>query len=131
MCFTPVLFLEVLNAKQGIACTIFHVFRMTRLGIEPRPTPYKASILPLGPQRGFNLVLTGNRSCLINRKARRATRNMAVFLIGFFVIKLHYSTSFVSPHHSPIPLFSFGWRRLTRAVIPNLEITRCDRWERE
>ena len=47
VCFTPVLFPEVLNAKQGkIACTIFQDFGMTRLGIEPRPTAYKASIIP-------------------------------------------------------------------------------------
>ena len=36
--------------SREIACTIFFfkVFGMTRPGIEPRPTAYKASILPLG-----------------------------------------------------------------------------------
>ena len=37
VCFTPMLFPQVLSAKQGIACTIFQVFGMTRPGIEPRP----------------------------------------------------------------------------------------------
>ena len=46
VCFTPMLFPEVLNAKQGNG--MYQVFGMTRPGIEPRPTAYKSNILPLG-----------------------------------------------------------------------------------
>ena len=52
VCFTPMLFPEVLNAKQGNSMTKFLVFGLTRLGIEPRPTVHKAIILPLGYGRG-------------------------------------------------------------------------------
>ena len=52
-CSTPVLFPEVLNAKQGeIARTIFQVSDVTRPGIEPRSTAYKASILQPGHSQG-------------------------------------------------------------------------------
>ena len=45
---TPMLFPEVLNAKEGSSMYHFQVFGMTGPGIEPRPTAYKASIIPLG-----------------------------------------------------------------------------------
>ena len=51
VCFTPTLFPEVLNAKQGNSMCHFQVFGMTRPGIEPRPTTYNASIIPMGHGR--------------------------------------------------------------------------------
>ena len=53
VCFTPMLFPKVLNAKQGNSMyQIFQVFGMTRPDIKPRPTACKASILPLSHGRG-------------------------------------------------------------------------------
>ena len=40
--FTPMLFPNVLNSKQGNSMGNFSVFRTTQLGIKPRPTAYKA-----------------------------------------------------------------------------------------
>ena len=49
VCFTPKLFPKVLNAKQGNSMGHFlPFFVITRPGIEPRSTAYKASTLPLG-----------------------------------------------------------------------------------
>ena len=45
---TPMLFPNMVNARQGNSIHHFQVFDLTRPGIEPRPPAYKASILPLG-----------------------------------------------------------------------------------
>ena len=54
VCFTPMLFPKVLNAKQReIACTTFQVFGMTQPGIKSWPATYNMSILPLGHGCGY------------------------------------------------------------------------------
>ena len=80
VCFTPVLFSKVLNAKHGkIACTIFQVFGMKRPGIEPRPTAYKASILPLDLGHGRSgLDTTLIRSILDFKRSKNQRQGLRV-----------------------------------------------------
>ena len=47
VCFTSMLYPEVLNAKLGNSIYHFEAPGMARPGIEPRPVAYKASILRL------------------------------------------------------------------------------------
>ena len=56
VCLTPMPFPEVLNAKQGNSKYHFEVFGMAWPGIEPRPTAYKASILPHVPDQEFEIA---------------------------------------------------------------------------
>ena len=51
--------------SREIACTIFQVFGMTRPGMEPQPTAYKASILPTGHGQTLlaSIVLAEQISC--------------------------------------------------------------------
>ena len=46
--------------SREISFKIFQVFGMTRPGIEPRPTAYKVSILPMGHGHGCAMTITWN-----------------------------------------------------------------------